>query len=267
MIVKPVLSKTSRIILFFLRIFGLWPGENPSIYYICYGYLIVLVFSLIFTASMVIQLFRLEDITKNTTEALYMTLIEVALVIKILNCIIRAQEILQMFRSAENFVLENNEEMHLLKIYVNNYFKFSMFYFLAAIYASSSADISAALSDTNDLPFSAWYPYFDWINNSRHFWMLWLYQAIGMFITAVVNVALEQFAALLMIMNSFQMEVLGMRLSKLGYSSNSDSIDKSRFSRAEMNGVSSKLIQYLKIHQDVLRYFFVFTKHYSKVFL
>lgn len=253
MIVRPVLNKASRNILFFLRAFGLWPGENPSIYYICYGYLIVLVFSLIFTASMVIQLFRLEDIMKNSTEALYMTLTEVALVVKILSFMMRAKKILQMFRADQRFVLESAEEMDLLKVYVNNYFKFSIFYFLAAFYASSSADISAALSDTNDLPFSAWYPYFDWINNDRHFWMLWAYQAIGMFITAMVNVALEQFAALLMIMNSFQMEVLGMRLSKLGYSTDNESIEKVRFTRTELNGVSSKLVEYLKIHQDVLR--------------
>lgn len=266
MIVKDHLHKVSRNILIFLRVFGMWPTENPSPIYILYGQTIVLVFSLIYTALMVIQLFNLRDM-KNSTEALYMTLTEVALVIKILNFMIRIVEMQAMLRSAEEFLLEDEKEEKLLRSYVGKFFKISIFYYLAAFYASSSADVAAALGDSNDLPFSAWYPYFDWEHNNRHFWILFVYQAVGMFITAMVNVSLELFAAMLMTMNSFQMEVLGIRLRRLGFM-DGEANNNPRFSSAELKEVHGGIIKYAKLHQGIIKYVEHFISiHYHMILL
>lgn len=249
MIVKNHLDKASRYILVFLRVFGLWPSKNPSLIYTFYGQLIVLIFSLLYTLSMIIQLLNIEDM-KNSTEALYMTLTEIALVIKILNYMFRVIEMQKILHSTEQFSLETDAEQILLQLYVDRYLKIIIFYYIAVLYASTNADVISALGHNNDLPYSAWYPYFDWKNNNRHFWILFVYQAIGMFITAMVNVSLELYAAMLMIMNSFQMEVLGMRLRKLGYTN--ENVDRNpRFSIAELSDVNSNLIKYAKLHQSI----------------
>lgn len=252
MIVEPILNDASRNFMFFLRLFGLYPGPASSRLYIYYGYFIILVFSIIYTSSMVFELFRLRD-WSDSTEAIYMTLTEVALVVKILNFRMLIKNMAEMVGLTQNFELESDDEIELLRHYVKRLVQISIFYYVAVSYAQSSVEIAAAFDESIALPYSAWYPYFDWKHNNYHYWVLFTYQVFGMFVTAFTNVSLELFGALLMCMNTFQMEVLGIRARKLGYYSVEINI-RFRFSRDELRDVRSKLVRYIKHHQAITRY-------------
>lgn len=230
----------------------MWPSDKPTLQYKAFGYIFLFIFSIIFTLSMVIQLFNIQDM-KNSTEALYMTLTEVALAVKIVNFLRRINEFQQMLRAAQDFELVNDDELKLLKIYVDRFFKMALFYYLAAFYAGCSADIAAAFGSVNELPFSAWYPFFDWKNSNLDFWILVVYQTAGMFVTSMINVTVELFASLLMFMTSFQMEVLGMRLSKLGYTPENIKKEQTKFPAEKLNELSQKIFEYTKFDQNIIR--------------
>lgn len=245
-----VLNKAARNPLFVLRLFGLYPGSTSSLLYICYGYAVIVIFSLIYTTLMVCEMFRLHD--WSSTEAFYMTATEVALVVKILNFRLRVKSMTEMLTLAQDFELQHEDEIELLRLYSKKLIQGTIFYFVAVTYAQSSVEISAALDDDNTLPYPAWYPYLDHKHNNLHYWLLYVYQVLGMFITAYVNVSLEIFGAMMMSMNTYQTEVLGMRMSKLGYI-DGDADENSQLSGKSLTNVRIKLLQYLKHHQAIGR--------------
>lgn len=251
MIVQPIINKSARISIFVLRIFGMFPNAKSSRAYIQYGYFVILVFSLIYTFLMVCEMFRLHD--WSSTEAFYMTVTEVALVVKILNFRIKVNAMTEMMDSVYNFELESDDEVALLRFYATKLLQGTIFYFVAVAYAQSSVEVAAALEEDTELPYPAWYPFFNWKNNRLHYWTLYAYQVLGMFITAYVNISLELFGAMLMSMNTFQMEILGMRLRKLGYSDRGEMNEQRRFSAVALRDVQTKLIRYLKHHQAIGR--------------
>lgn len=255
MLAEPIVNEASWSVLFVMRYFGLYPNSTSSRWYIYYGYSILLIFSWTYTLSMILGLCQLEDWT-NSTEAIYMTLTEVAVTVKGLTFRFRVNNLNDLLKLARKFKLESDDEIDLLRRYIKWLVRLTIFFFAAVIYAQASVEIAAAFNPENVLPYSAWYPYFDWKQNNVHYWLLYIYQVIGLFITAFMNVCVEIVGALLLCMNTFQMEVLGIRMRKLGYA-RGNTVDGFKCSRDESTEVRSKLVRYIKHHQAILRYCYV----------
>lgn len=210
-------DKCTSIQLFYFRAFGLWPPEHPILrmIYQIYGFIFHCIFSLAYTVFMVINVFILEDMTK-ITDALYMSLTEVALLVKTMNFFIRAKIMQDMLAQIQSFHLETDEERKLIKDKLKFFLRISIYYYGVAYLGIYSSFYGAAVSKEVRLPYQGWYP-LDWQHNNISYWITFAYQSIGMIITCNINITIELFPMFLMFMTSVQMEILGGRLQAIGH--------------------------------------------------
>lgn len=85
---------------------------------------------------MAINVFILEDMTKMT-DALYMSLTEVALLVKTVNFFVRASTMQAMLRQIQNFELETDEEIQIIKDKLTFFLRVSIYYYGVAYLGTS----------------------------------------------------------------------------------------------------------------------------------
>ncbi|KAJ6637236.1 Odorant receptor 59a, partial [Pseudolycoriella hygida] len=94
------------------------------------------------------------------------------------------------------------------------------------------------------LPYPAWYP-LDWYNDRTSFWIVYFYQLVGILYEANAVVLLELFVIYLMIAVGAHIDILAMRLTKLGEPlEQGNDIPDSTY---------SALIDSIKVHNDILK--------------
>ena len=189
-----------------------------------------------------------------------MSLTELVLIITITNFLIRFRDMQSMLRTLQEFDLDSNDEVAFVRKKVMFFLKISIFYYVSANCAATNADIVAAFSPVDDpiLPFRAWVPQLDWRHDRIHYWIVFWYQSVGMFITCNLNVTMELFSCFLTYVVSCQMEILGMRLARLGYAQESLGVDAAKPARVKSalpgkknNEDYLKLTNHIKMHQDI----------------
>lgn len=202
-------------ITFAFFVFGMWPEKNSTCFYLIFAWIFLTIFSFYFTFTMCSNLFMLSTMSE-VTESLYMTLTELVLTIKILNFYTHYRDLQAILETVQSFELETEEEMNLVRKKFENIRRASIFYYVVALSAGSSADVSAFFSNQTELPFPAWMPLVNWKENAMHYWFVFSYQAMCMFITTTLNIGVEVFAYYLIFGVAIMMEVLGMRMAKIG---------------------------------------------------
>lgn len=240
--------KTNRItnfLLFFFTAFGLWPPKH-AVFYKIYGILFQFVFSFLFSVFMCINLFILEN-KGNMTDALHMSLTEVALFIKVVNFFVRGKAMQTMLRTIQEFKLENLDEERIIDEKLSFFLKVSIYYYGMANMAGFSGDFAALVAKDVRLPFQGWYP-LDWKHNRLSYWIVFVYQGIGMFITSNLNITIELFPMFLMFMISAKVEILGRRLQMIGYQNHQIDSDE-----APSPNKASLLINCIKTHEHICK--------------
>lgn len=205
---------TDRMILIF-RLTGLWPSKNSSAYYWMYGIVIISTASILFTLTMLIQLFgftKREDLTENS----YMALTEFALSVKIINFFLRIRSMQSHVDTINDFELRTDaERSHFMKR-VKFIFLLLIMDFTLVNTAHATVLISVVAASKKEIGFPAWHP-IDWENSVRNYTLVLMYQLYAMGITTNVQVVIQQFPSLMFCMVSTQMEILSMRLRNLGH--------------------------------------------------
>lgn len=241
--------------LFFFRVTGLWPHEDSGRLYYYFGVVFQFIFSFAYTIFMLINLFMLDNVVEITAN-LYMALTELALFVKIANFFVRIDAMQEMFRSIQSFQLDSIEEEHLINRRLKFFLKISIYYYGCANMAVVTSMISTLLSTEVKLPFYGWYVV-DWRENRQHYWAVFAYQIIGMYITANLNITIELFPMLLMYMASVQMEILGRRMRKIGWRQNTTTFSSEKsdetIDQTELLVSHQSIITSIRTHESVCR--------------
>lgn len=247
------LSRVINPIIFVFNIIGLWPKEQGKTHlYKLYGIIMFILFSLLVTISMIIELFLFTEM-ENLTDNMYMALTEFALLIKIINFYSRLDSMQHQLRIVQNFRLESVDEVKQFDRRLNFIFWILMLDFISTGLAVTNAMIKSLLSKSGEwlLLFPAWYP-IDWRNDRKSFWMSFGHQYLALILTSNLNVAIEMYPNFLLFMISAEMEILGGRLNVLGYEKrlNDDCVIVTN--SAKQNEILKQLKSYIKIHQEIL---------------
>lgn len=206
--------------IFVLRIVGLWPSENDSFIYKAHGYVMFGIFSVLLTLAMCLQMVAIGFVQrKSLTDSMFMALTEIALIVKIVNFHLRIRAMQVMMKQLKSFQIETNAERNEFSKKLNFLVFIWIIYIMGANTACGSAYLKVYTSPEKILPFPAFYG-FDHSSGGINYWIVYAHQVIGMTITSNLNVAIEMFPNILMYMCSIEMDILGMRLSSLGYNLN-----------------------------------------------
>lgn len=212
---KLVLAKIRDRMVIVFRLCGMWPSEEWTIVYLMYSILLLSVFSMLFSLSMIIQLIAFSE-RDELTENSYMTLTEFALSVKIINFCFRSRYMKSHMDTVMNFKLHSDEErQHFLKR-LKFSLNFLMFDFALTNTAHLTLQMKALSSAERMLAFPAWHP-INWSENDTNYWSIFAYQLMAMHITCNIQVVIQEYPNFMFYMVSTQMEVLSMRLRNIGY--------------------------------------------------
>lgn len=204
---------------FVFKLCGLWRcklSRSLAILYNCYSLSIIVIFLFLYDLSLSVYIFCLEDVAvEEATNNLCMTLTLITLFGKVLNFKIFLRRIQNLLHIGDEFALKNDHEILLVDQRISFFKKLSTLLYLSANIAALSSFIGGFISEERRLPYLAWFP-FDWKSNLTGYVSVYLYQAIGMVIQANLNVSMDLFSAYLMYIASIKLEILGVRLEKLG---------------------------------------------------
>lgn len=208
------INKVTNPIVFVFRWCGMWPKESNHLYRI-YGILNMLICSFLFTLSMIIQLVAFTPVAQ-LSGTMYMALTELALCFKIINFLYRIRSMQQLKQTIENFELKTQAE----QAYFNKKLKFVYILLIMDFIMTNAAHlftvIKCILEPEYMLAFPAWYP-LKWTDNFKDYFIVFIYQLIAMGITSNIQVVIGWYPNLMLCMISTQMEILSMRLSKIGH--------------------------------------------------
>lgn len=159
---------------------------------------------------MLINLIAFVDLS-DLAESTYMSLTELALLLKIANFIIRNRNMQNLLVTVQRFQLETDSERYWLQQKINGFFKLLIYYYICVNLSATYSSTSVLFANGQLLPFRAWYP-IDWKQNTNYYYAIYVYQVIGMAITSNLNVTIELFPIFLLYAVSVKMEILGKRL-------------------------------------------------------
>lgn len=247
------LSKVSNPVIGVFRAVGMWPGEKFNFFYWIYGILNMSTFSFLFTLTMMIQLIAFTELDQ-LTETMYMALTEFALCFKILNFLFRLRSMQSLLQMVRSFELKSvAEEQHFNKRLKFLYTLLMLDFWMTNV-AHLFTQIKVLLDSRRLLAFPAWHP-FDWIDNTRNYWFIFVYQLIGMSITSNVQVVIGMYSNLMFYMISTQIEILSMRLRSIGYKKSkqiSSDQDNKLNSIREENEITVTLKDCVKAHHSII---------------
>lgn len=231
-------------------ILGIWPKQKASIYYWIYGIVMMLIFTVLLTMSMIIQLIGFTELS-NLTESMFLTLTEFALMTKVLNLYIHLRSIQQLLRSVEEFRLETVAEREYFNKRLKLIFVLLMIDFSITNLAHALAIMKVLLDSNRNLTFPLWCP-FDWKNNSQNYWLVFTYELFAIGITSNTHVAIQWYTTFIFCMISTKTEILSMRLQNIGYSFDDET--KSVDTEVKRIEIKKSFKDCIALHHRILRY-------------
>lgn len=246
----PELNRVFKPIIFIFRVMGLWPAESGRIAYKVYGIVQLTIFSLLLTATMMIQLLAFTDLDQMT-KIMYMTLAQLALLIKVINFYVQLNTMQRILETTKGFQLHSYAEEKLFNERMRFIYKIAMTLILSCNVAHFSAEFKAIMTPEMLLPFPCWYPE-SWFNGGFKYFLAYSHQSLGAFFTSNLNGAMDAYSATYLYMIGAQMEILGMRLRCIGNDDNqyvAKRIDRVQRKREQMEHIR----HCVQIHQQILK--------------
>lgn len=165
---------------------------------------------------MFIYLLKLSD-QKDLTYGLYMFLTQFCGLIKFMCFLVNNDNFQKLVERGYHFQLESEIEEKLVQRRLQFFFKVVIFYYVMAMIAIHMTELMAIFAETVKLPFSSWYPYLDWQHNTRHYWIAVTYQHISITSASLLIITIDVLFSLLLYVVSIEIELIGLRLSNIGY--------------------------------------------------
>lgn len=224
-----------------LGLFGLWLPDSTLLYRL-YSAILHFIFTFSYTIALVIALFYSPS-ANDTINSIGMIMTLIALNVKVINIYIHHKMIRRCLTFIEEFKLMDKEEEQRKTVRVRMFTIVAAILYLTGNVAGMSVYLAAHRGRV--LPYIAWYPF------DLSFWWLYGYQVVGMLMLSNVNMTMELLPSYMMYMVSIKMEILGVRLRKLGFGIT----NKCRYREMETHEQvkeSEKLSQCIRTHQSII---------------
>ncbi|KAM8707066.1 hypothetical protein ACLKA7_011209 [Drosophila subpalustris] len=206
-----------------MSIVGLWPwspaakDELPFLGFIKenYRYLLHLPFTFAFIGLMWLEAFVSSNL-EQAGQVLYMSITEVALIVKIVNIwhhSSTAWQLMHQLKNAPEYELRSQEEIQSWQGQQRSFKWYFYLYCLASLGVVYSGCIGVLFLEEYVLPFAYFVP-FQW-QNEQGYWYAYGYSVAGMTLTCISNVTLDTIGCYFMFHISLLYQLLGMRLRSL----------------------------------------------------
>lgn len=242
-----------------LYLMGLWPAPQatppptPTHLYTLYTICFQATFTFAYVLFKCINFLHITDLT-IITRAMFITLTELSLAVKIINFYFRQRTLSDCLRCVEQIQLNDESER---SIFVGR-LAFLRRIFWAFLVTANTTGVFSYLSPVlvTDgepmLPYPGWYP-LDWMHSRRAYWMVYGYQVVGMFCQIQALVIIEVYFIYLMVVVSAQVEVLARRLERIGYEREEEQQDDGNAGDKNDEKAKRSLKECVRVHRKVLR--------------
>lgn len=245
-------SSISRILVFHLRVLGIWFPETFSTLYFVYSAVLYTTCSFIYVVCMCLNFFFLTNLSE-TTHSIYMTFTCVALLFKTTNFLWYNQDMKNNWKIIHDFQLQNDDEVEFVKYRLGIYWKIWLSIYLMINATIVAAFINALMTTPRQLPFRAYYP-MDWQHDDQNYWIAYTYQVVGMVVQANLNIVVEVFPGYLIYMVSVKMDILSKRLRGIGKNLKEDFVTNIDSNREEQRKSITDLVGCIKLHQHIANF-------------
>lgn len=255
-LVAPILRLTKL-----LRFMGLWPSVASELSklsrfswlsYTMYTIIFQTVFTFAYVGFKCINFIYITDLT-IVTRALFITLTELSLAIKIVNFYLRFNTMKQFLQSVREIQLIDDAEEAIFMKRLAFLKKIIVAFLITANMTGVFSYLSPVLVAEPMLPYPGWYP-LDWMTSRRNYWIVYVYQVLGMFFQIQALVIIEVYFIYLMVVVSTQIELLSKRLHGIGNSVKEQmGIEKDAGNVLSNELAERTLIDCIKVHKKVLQ--------------
>jgi len=216
-------TESVNLFLWIMKIFGVWPwstGPNDEMAFLVfvkeiYPYLLHLPFTFIFVGLMWMEAFASNNL-EQAGQVLYMSITELALILKILNIWYQrtsAWQLMDHLQNAPEFELRSQDEIRVWQKEHRNFKLGFWLYTIVALGVVCSGCIGVLFLNEYVLPFPYFVP-FQW-QNEKGYWYAYSYSVAGMIVTCMADVTLDIIGCYFMFHVSLLYQLLGMRLRSL----------------------------------------------------
>lgn len=217
-------TRPVKILIIFMKCVGMWNFEENSCnkYYITYSWILHSLFTFLFILAMYINI-GLAGSLEEFADALYMTLTETALLVKVFNILRqskKAVEFIKIIESSYDGCPTSLKEEALAVRLQNGFCKLRNAHIGGSLTVLALAFISSLLDENYQLPFPCWMP-FEY-RNSKNFYYAYCFVVMGMVVTAVSNFTMDLFQSYLLFQISVFYKLLAVRLGNFGFSCDHD---------------------------------------------
>ena len=199
----------------FLKFAGLWPTVQWKWSYMVYTILFHITFTLFYDAFKLISFMYLDDFSV-ITRAMFICLTEFALAIKVVNFYLRFSEVSSLIQKICDFKVYDEIEAKIMEKTLNFITNIEICYLAIAMVSCLFSYIAPFFAEDLILPYPGWYP-IDWYNNSLNYWIVYVYQVLGMFFQAQIFIITDVIFIYFMMMIGAQLDVLAKRLAEIGH--------------------------------------------------
>uniref|UniRef100_A0A182JHU7 Uncharacterized protein n=1 Tax=Anopheles atroparvus TaxID=41427 RepID=A0A182JHU7_ANOAO len=263
-----------RLQLFCLKYLGLWPPEDADERsrkrYIAYGWALRVVFMHLYIVTQVLYFKDVKDIN-DIANAMFVLMTQLTLAYKLEKFnynIDRIQACLRKLNCTLYHPKTQGEHRPVLQS-MNGVFWLMIFLMFLAIFTIVGWTVSPAFENERRLPVPAWFP-FDYHRSRTTYGLLFLYQTIGIVMSATYNFSTDTMFSGLMLHLKGQIVRLGSMVQKLGNEENreapaemaqfkTDDEWKSMRKRIEYHSRThgktySEVIECVLFHKDILSF-------------
>lgn len=202
---------------------GLWQPKtrNPILqkFYKLYGMAYRLIFVYIYTLTELMYFYTVTDL-RAATNALYILITELSLSYKLQIYLSQYDRMLVCYDrlDTELFKPKNEEEIELVKNRMLRGFSAVAYFFICAQLFILLWAVTPFIDPENitKLPLAASYPY-DTQSSTFIYLLTFCYQVFGLFTSSWTNISTDTLTASMLLHGITQLELLGMRLSKVSF--------------------------------------------------
>lgn len=210
-------KKVFDFLAFVLSSSGLWipfhKSKSLQRIYLVYS-IFFLLFTIVFTMPLVASIFFVKSV-EDIPERILMSTTKMAMINKLIPLIIHNANIQHIRNAINKFKIKSLHEEEIIEKRIDIFVKLMYIFFVLPHFTISVLNIATILSEERRLTFVGCYPFFDWTNNDRDYWILYFFQYIGITITGIVNITIDLFYCFLMYAISVEFEILGERLKSI----------------------------------------------------
>lgn len=223
------------------QVFGHWmDAQHSSLFYRIFS-VGVRCWYLIYLSFLIAFLYDANEL-EEITNSLYISLTVTAMLVKIFNFANYNDGIRGCLQQTHDFRLQTDEEWKLYRSRHKSFAIKMISYYTVCYCAVFMQILNAMVRAQPTLPFRGAYP-LNWRDDHLHYWLVFIFQSLGMVSCLHMNVTLEQFECFMLYEVSIQFEMLCSRIENFGWNSKKDS-----------NVHFTELRQWVQRHNDVVKY-------------